>query len=142
MNVDVPAPSSWESFSASSSFEKLDLEDLDLDVLGTRMAEFSVDQMWVLRLARLGAEATPSQWLPLISTILMHLTKELSQTDVKDSIISTPTLLGAEILVNSFKHHELEHWKAGVKSGLKSNDWHDLITRCMYISEYGSLDLL
>ena len=110
MDVDVPVPS-WESLSASSSFEKLDLENIDLVALGTQMKTYSTVALWAHRLILAGA--TPDLfWPPLISTILVCLTAVLSKTDIKDSIITTPSMPIAVNLVNSFTD-ETRSWKSG-----------------------------
>jgi len=134
MDVDVPVPS-WESLSASSSFEKLDLENINLVALGTQMKTYSTVELWAHRLILAGA--TPDLfWPPLISTILVCLTAVLSKTDIKDSIITTPSMPIGVNLVNSFTDEELEEWKTGARKGIESNDWKDLITHRAYLSDY------
>ena len=129
MDVDVPAPS-LESLSPSSSFEKLDLKGVDLETLNVRMAEYCNE----LNLAM--ALQFPTNWQLLIVTILSWLTGELSETDIRQSIIVPVTVAGAKNLVKSFTDEELEEWKAGVRRGINSNNWNDLITHRTYFFDH------
>ena len=133
MDVDVPASSSLEILSASSSLEKMDLENVDLEALAIKMRHHAHLQFWKLRV---NTAVSISDWQPLILVILIYLTRELSETDLKESIITSPSLGSAETLVSCFKDTELEEWKAGIKKGMNDDDWSDLITHRMYISDY------
>jgi hypothetical protein len=88
-------------------------------------------QIWVDQ-----AEVDNSQWLNLLSDVLVCLTMELASTNMKDSVIANLTHARAEAIVKNFNEDELEGWKVGVRNGVKRNDWIDLLARRTYISDY------
>ncbi len=82
------------------------------------------------------AEANESVWQNTLSTFFMVLTLELASTDMRDSVIANLTPERADDIVKNFNKDQLEEWKAGVRNGVKSKDWTDLVLRRMYISDY------
>jgi hypothetical protein len=82
------------------------------------------------------AEADDSLWWDILLDILMHLTQELTSTNMKGNIIANLTFKRADDIIKSFNKDKLEQWKVGVWNGVKGNDWIDLLACCMYISDY------
>ena len=130
MDVDVP------SISASSSLEKLDPAELDLDGLNDCMKERCRISTWQYRV-RL-AEGDTSMWQQLFVEVLKCLTRALAATD---AIIATPSDDSADDIVKGFNKDEVEEWKAGVWRGVETDDWSGLITHRTYISDYWMVGL-
>jgi hypothetical protein len=134
MEVDVPTPYGLEPFPTSSSFEKLDPAELDLDELNNTMQHRC--HMWQPLMDQAEGDASLKLWKMLISSVIMYLTSALAATDAKSSVIATPTVDGAEDIVKGFNEAEWEHWKAGVRTGVEKNEWISLITHSTYILNY------
>ena len=147
MDVDVPTSfaacmiTSSESLSTASSLEKLDPE-LHLEPLNDKMRDRCRSEFWRVRLE--ATEDDHTLWHPLISSVLMYLTRALAATDAKSSFIAAQNSTDAEAIVQGFNKKELGEWKVGVRRGVETNDWTSLITHRTYISDYqmlGSSDL-
>ena len=132
MDVDVT------TISPTSSFEKLDLANLNLDELNKEMQRRCHTMMWQVIMEQ--AEGNPSRWQSLISAVFGNLTAVLVTTKAKNSFI-TSTLGAIEGIVTDFNEAELKHWKAGVRKGVETSDWISLITHSMYISDYRMVGL-
>ena len=78
-------------------------------------------------------EADGTLWRNLLSTVLMDLTLELANTDMKGSVISRERVRD---IVKNFNKDQLEEWKVGVRNGVTMNDWIDLLARRTSISDY------
>jgi hypothetical protein len=136
-NVEVvPASSSGTVSASSSSSEKLDLTELGLDELNDKMERrcrfYHIEQ----------AEADPSLWQLLISSVLVILAEELATSKMKDSFIASLSHSGADDIVNGLDNKGLEELKAGVRDGMENNDWSALIAHRTYIWIIGWLDLI
>jgi hypothetical protein len=66
--------------------------------------------------------------------------KALMATDAKSSVIAEPTFTDAEVFVAGFNEKEFEEWKVGVRRGVETNDWTDLMMHRTYISHYRMLE--
>lgn len=140
MDVDnnVPA-SSTTPFPASSppvKCSKLVLPPGQLAVLNNKMNELSDAQMWQARVKK--AEGDDSLWGGLFRDIVVDLTSQLAAAHTGDFTIINQTVESAERLVKSFKTAEFEEWKVGVRTGVESKDWSDIITHRTYVSDYWS----
>ena len=131
MDVNTPPASSSKrpaasppAFSSADKRIKILLPEAQLNTLCVDMKKKSDMKKWRI----LVEEAKDDErWMNLLSDILMHLTRELASTNMKGSVIANLTLEGAEEMVNSFNEDELEQWRVGVRNGIKSNDWLDLL---------------
>jgi hypothetical protein len=138
MEVDIPTPAISGGLSPSSSFEKLDLAKIDLDELNESMKNRCNKQGWGLRIE--WAKHDASQWQELILNVFTSLMKALMATDAKSSVIAEPTFTDAEVFVAGFNEKEFEEWKVGVRRGVETNDWTDLMMHRTYISHYRMLE--
>jgi hypothetical protein len=67
---------------------------------------------------------------------MMDLTRELAGTDMRNSVIAKLSLERADDIVKNFNKDQLEEWKVGLRNGVKSENWVDLVARRTYISNY------
>jgi hypothetical protein len=114
----------------------MDLEQLDMNALNNSIKNYRDDGLWQHRMEL--ADGNASRWQSLISNILTYLAGTLAATDVKGSVIATPTYEVAQDIVNSFNETEFGEWKVGVRRGVETNDWRGLITHRTYISDLDS----
>jgi hypothetical protein len=138
--MDIDRPSSVKSSPSitppSEKFKqaRFFLPPAQLTAFNDEMQRVSDEQAWQYRLQKAGYE------FPLLKDVLLYLTPCLANTDMKDRIIASPAVAGAVAIVKSFNGHELEQWKAGVRSGVENNDWTDLAMHRTYISDYRMLN--
>ena len=137
MDVDIPTSSSSGGISASSSSsEKLDITELDLETLNNRMKTFCEDELWRTRINMAIGDAS-SRWRTLISNVLSRLMRELEATNMKDSFINSSD---ANAIVERLDDDGLQGWKAGVRDGVEKNDWTTLIWNRTHICITRRLD--
>jgi len=135
MHVDQPAgPSSSKhsspiSSTASSSSEKrakLILPQDQLTMVRENMAHYSRDGAWkqIIQMASVEDTLWPNLIIP---NILMSITQELAQTDMRGGVIADVTISRAMHMVKSFSKEELEQWKTGIRNGVETGDWSSII---------------
>ena len=112
--------------SSSSSSSSLNLEGVNLDELNNRMKCWSGWNDWARK-----AEAD-SDNPRLLADVLVCLTHELEKTDLKNSVIAIPTFDGSYRIITDFNTEQLRLWKAGMRSGLETGDWAELIKHRKY----------
>jgi hypothetical protein len=130
--MDVDVTTSSECLATSSSFERLDLAELDLEPLNDKMRDRCRLSWWRARIEM--TEDDPSFWQPVFCEVLLYLMSALQTTDAKSSVIATP--IDTEAIVKSFNEKESGEWEVGVRHGVETNDWTSLITHRTYISDY------
>ena len=128
MEVDTHPGSPSASSSAPSA---LDIGGVDLGSLNNNMKSRFKNMLEILM-----NTADESAWLSPNALVLMCITKELAATDLKSKIIGIPLYAAAENIVKGFNSKELEQWKAGVLSGVKTEKWDELIQHRTYICDY------
>ena len=122
-----PARTSSES---SAKRTKLDLPDKQLISVNSQMNKKS----HIYQCSLNAASCDPKEMSELLSMILSALTKALSTTDAKATILAELNGSEADNLLQSFNPQERKEWETGLRKGVERRDWSDLITHRMYNS--------
>ncbi len=128
MDVDITPSSSGGISASSSSSEKLDLSELDLNAFNDHMKTLCERRFW-LNCIEL-ADGDADGWQGLIADVLTNLMEALEGTNMKDRFINRED---ARAFVLRLDDDGLKRWKAGVRDGVEKNDWTALIVHRTYI---------
>jgi hypothetical protein len=63
----------------------------------------------------------------LMTMVLIKITRLLSTTDLKDSVLPQLNETEAEKVLADFSDDEISNWKTAIVKGVTSQDWADLI---------------
>jgi hypothetical protein len=129
----VPSSGSKHLFTShpvSLSSKKCLPED-QLIAVNDKMGVHLCRQLWQLHIKT----ATDDDWLELILNVVLCLMSCLAATDMKDSIIAATTHLTDDV-AERINEDKLEQWKGRVQNSMEKNNWTDLITDCMHISNH------
>ena len=136
MEVDPPtssahkrAPTSPASPSANKRLKSI-LPTAQLCALNDTMDRISRRNLWQHRIVDAQKDDSQSEWQGLFSDILICLLLQLSNTNLKDSVIPP---LACDSLVNDLTDDEFKEWVNGVQTGVKEKDWAHLIAHRTYI---------
>ena len=108
------------------------LPDEQLTTLSSHMNTIAYRRNWEISVDN----ADDPLWPGRLADVLMDLTRELAGTDMRNSVISNMTLEGADDIVKSFNKDQFEEWKVGLRNGVKSKNWIDLVARRTSTSDY------
>ena len=119
---------------ASSSTEKPAkiLPDEQLTTLSSHMNALAYRRRWEISVDN----ADDPLWPGILSDVLVDLTRELADTDLRNSVIAKLSLERADDIVKNFNKDQFEEWKVGLRNGVKSKNWIDLVARRTSTSDY------